>query len=942
MSIDLEKIVNDGINYLSQSEDLTEEEIDSYTYKKLKLIIPILYDGNALTEEELKQVNTRIKKRISHRIYNTNSKLIGHDYETWFKKRKNNLNMKYWKRYKLYLEKEKHFNGKITDNIDDVIDEILDLVGDPTVENQFQRRGLIIGDVQSGKTSNFIGLMCKACDAGYKLIVVLAGTSDVLRKQTQSRVDEGLIGVDSDNRLLKKEESVRIGAALYGDNDFAPVCVTSITKDFNKQIANSMGLKLNQTKDAIIFVIKKNVSVLNNLNSWIKSLNQTNENGVIDSSLLVIDDEADYASINTNSEDKDPTKTNARISELLAMFKKTSYVGFTATPYANVFIDPSIDDLSNGKVPLFPKDYIYCLDAPTNYIGARNLFGDDFSSDTVFKDIIETIETSEKFDDNEQAIYNILPLKHKKEASFDEVPYSLKKAIQEFFIVNAIRDLRGDVKSHRSMLINISRFVMVHEKIKKTVKKYVDSLNKSIVYCGKLDDKYSDENMQQLKCTYERQFKKCCEDDGYLKKRVYPKITWEMIKAHLYDSTSSIVVRIVNQKSKDEMDYIKNKENGLRVIAIGGIALSRGLTLEGLMISYFYRNSQCYDTLMQMGRWFGYRDGYDDLCRIWMTDDMQENYISINRATEELRESIIQYKDSGLTPLDFGIKVRTDSNLLITQRNKMRTAKEELLECSLSSTVIETPYLYNKKSILKENYQQTLNFIDSLCKETIFIDKSAVGTAKGFMNVNSSLIINFIQNIKVPFANIEFENKAIIKFISSNQEKLSNWDIALVQGNGRQYKLRNGINIKLIKRKIDIKPGTDLVRISGKNRRVGTPADGRFGLTKVEADIIKNNPRLGTKSVSQKSYFATINRRPLLCIYCIQCELKNDKSISEKRLEKAKSIVDFSEQIPIVALSIGIPNLGKRETLVKYALNKIEQGLKDRKFDLDDEAIDDE
>lgn len=942
MGIDLNKIVNDGISILAQSKDLTEEEIDNYTYNKLKYIIPILYNGETITEEELKQVNNRIKNRVVHKIYNTNSKLIGHDYETWFKKRKNNLDMKYWNRYKLYLEKEKHFNMRITDNIDDVVDEIIDLVGDPTVERQFQRRGLIIGDVQSGKTSNFIGLMCKACDAGYKLIVVLAGTSDVLRKQTQSRVDEGLIGVDSDNRLLKKEDSVRIGAALYGDSDFAPVCVTSISKDFNKQIANSMGLKLNQTKDAIVFVVKKNVSVLNNLNSWIKSLNQTNENGVIDSSLLVIDDEADYASINTNSEDKNPTKTNEKISELLAMFKKTSYVGFTATPYANVFIDPTIDEINNGKVPLFPKDYIYCLDAPTNYIGARNLFKDDMSEGSYSYNIIETIESSDDPDDDYEAIYHILPLKHKKEADFDEMPKSLKKAVQEFFIANAIRDLRGDEKSHRSMLINISRFVLVHEKIKKTVKRYVDSLNKSIIYCGKRTDKYNDKNMDHLKYIYESNYKYICEDEDYLTKKNYPKITWDMIKNQLYDSTSPIVVRIVNQKSKDEMDYLKNRDNGLRVIAIGGIALSRGLTLEGLMVSYFYRNSQCYDTLMQMGRWFGYRDGYDDLCRIWMTDDMQENYIAINKATEELRESIIQYKDSGLTPLDFGIKVRMDSNLLITQRNKMRTAKEELVECSLSSTVIETPYLYDKEDILQENYDNTLKFIEKLSKESEFIDKSEVGTAKGFKNIQSSLIVNYIKSIKVPFANIEFENESISKFINSNQDKLSNWDVALIQGNGRESSLSDKIRIKLLTRKIDVKPCTDLVRVSGKNRRVGTPNDGRFGLTKTQADYVKNNPRPGTKSVSQKAYFSLINRNPLLCIYCMQCELKTDNNASKKEIDKANKVIDFSTKTPVIALGIGIPNLGGRETFVKYALNKIEQGLKDRHIDLEYEEIDDE
>ncbi len=551
MSIDINKIVNDGISILAQSKDLTEEEIDNYTYNKLKYIIPILYNGETISDEELKQVNNRIKNRIVHKIYNTNSKLIGHDYETWFKKRKNHLDMKYWNRYKLYLEKEKHFNSRITDNIDDVVDEILDLVGDPMVERQFQRRGLIIGDVQSGKTSNFIGLMCKACDAGYKLIVVLAGTSDVLRKQTQSRVDEGLIGVDSDNRLLKKEDSVRIGAALYGDSDFAPVCVTSISKDFNKQIANSMGLKLNQTKDAIVFVVKKNVSVLNNLNSWIKSLNQTNENGVIDSSLLVIDDEADYASINTNSEDKDPTKTNEKISELLAMFKKTSYVGFTATPYANVFIDPTIDEIHDGKVPLFPKDYIYCLDAPTNYIGARNLFNDDISVDSYLNNTIETIESSDDPDDDYEAIYHILPLKHKKEADFDEVPLSLKKAIQEFFIANAIRDLRGDEKSHRSMLINISRFVLVHEKIKKTVKRYVDSLNKSIVYCGKIEEKQVISMAQNM-----------------------PEVTKDKTGSSNQKITQDEALQIAYEKFQVSSENVKNvkvkldKENGIEVYDI--------------------------------------------------------------------------------------------------------------------------------------------------------------------------------------------------------------------------------------------------------------------------------------------------------------------------------------------------------------------------------------
>lgn len=481
MSVNINEQVNFAISILNKEEDITEKIIDEFTDLKLNIFNEMM-NKEVASPDELKRINSLIKSRVAHKIFRTDSVIVNHDFEAWFKKRKGQLKMDYWNAYKTYLEKDKYFSRNVVNNIDNVVDDITDLLGDPSVNKTFQRRGLVIGDVQSGKTANFIGLMCKACDVGYKLIVVLAGTSNVLRSQTQSRVDEGLIGMDSDKILLSRELS-RIGVSLYSEDVSRPVSVTSLSSDFNKRYANTLGLQLNQTNVPIVFVVKKNVSVLDNLNAWIRSLNQINENGLIDSSLLLIDDEADYASINTNKEDKDPTKTNEKITELLAMFTKTSYVGFTATPYANIFIDPkTTEDMCTD--PLFPKDYIYCLDAPTNYIGARNLFGEEKS------DCIKTIEDEpdDEEDIDTNSIHYILPLKHKKEADFDDVPSSLKRAILEFFIGNTVRDLRGDTKSHRSMLINISRFVMVHEKIRIQVEQYVNDLLRSIIFYSKQDN----------------------------------------------------------------------------------------------------------------------------------------------------------------------------------------------------------------------------------------------------------------------------------------------------------------------------------------------------------------------------------------------------------------------------------------------------------------------
>lgn len=931
MSVNIEESVNTALTQLlSYDKKITEIEIDNYTNVLMNKLNELF--GNELaSDEEIKKINHIIKARLAHKITKTNSVLINPDFEHWFMKKKPQLNMKYWNRYSIYLEKNKHFSKAVIENIDDVCDEITDLLGDPTIDMEFQRRGLIIGDVQSGKTANFIGLMCKASDAGYKLIVVLAGTSNTLRSQTQERIDEGIIGNDSEQRLKGVYE--RIGASLWSDDDFSPVTVTSVNHDFNRNFANSLALKLNQTSEPIVFVIKKNVPVLQNLNAWIKSLNQTNERNKIDNSLLLIDDEADYASINTNNEDTNPTRTNEKIVELLGMFAKTSYVGFTATPYANVFIDPdNIDDMETEN--LFPRDYIYCLDAPSNYIGARDIFGDKDCK------MLKTIGSKDDDRGNVHSIHNILPLNHKKEADFAEVPDTLKSSILEFFLGNTIRDLWGDIFSHRSMMINISRFIKVHEKIRQKVESYVKSVQRSITLNSKLDNDQwkKDSNMMDLYNIYQSDFLELCEDQMYANSNANKLINWDDIRKQLYESCIPIFVSVINQKSHNSINYAKNKAEGLRVIAIGGIGLSRGLTLEGLMVSYFFRSSVAYDTLMQMGRWFGYRDGYRDLCRIWMTDETQEWYYSINRATEELRESIVKYKNSGLTPLDFGIKVRTDPNLLITARNKMRTAKEQLVECTLSSKIIEAPYLFSQEDIIKNNFENTIKFIDKLKYKYVLDNQKEVSSAVGYHNVDYKEILEFIKVLNIPSANLEFENEALGLFIEKNKLALSSWDIALIQGNGETVYEINDTVLKASKREIDIKPNTELIRISRKRCRVGGPSDGKFGLSVHQTKL---TPKEGNTNVSQKQYFE-MKRNPLLCIYFIECNINSDDAKYKNRFEKAQKIANNSKNIPLVTVSIGIPDLGKKEQYISYATNKIQQGLDQLQFKFDDEGIDDE
>lgn len=874
------RIIQDLLDKHSARESISDKVIDEQVEKTFAASKVL---GLSISEEEKMAVRNELLADNKIRL-EPGIAIVPRTHKKWFDDKKSELNLVHWNAFKSLLIKDKGFPVNVVAEMDKVSDEIVDLLGDPSrTEEREQRRGLIIGDVQSGKTVNYSGVVNKAVDAGFRAIILMTGTTNDLRKQTQIRLDEAFIGVDTGTSTLNF-----IGVGKY--KKIRPISFTTVEKDFSKSAAKQLSSSLSQTDGdrPMLFVIKKNVSVLKSLLDWIKTYNQYGENK-IDGSVLMIDDEADYASVNTKAAGEDRSKTNAYIEELLNVFRFASYVGFTATPYANVFIDPETDeDMENEG--LFPKDYIYTLNAPSNYIGARDIF----PKDGKYHNMLRSIGDGEDY----------YPLRHKKDDDLGELSPSLKDAVNAFLLANVIRDLRGDVNTHRSMMINVTRFVNTQQLLRKAVRDYVDDVKRSINNYASLPAKRAlqDKHINSLHESFRREYS-------------HKEFTWEQIQASLFESVRPIQV-FAAHGGGDDLNY-EDYEDGLRTIVVGGQRLSRGLTLEGLIVSYLYRNSMAYDTLMQMGRWFGYRSKYDDICRLWMDKVSQDWYAFISEATDELREEVKRLRDLGATPLDFGLKVRNDPDipLIVTARNKMRSAQSKTISKSLSGKAVETPFIYNNAHKNEINLKAVLNLVQS-------VDFEATDNQYAAYSVPKDKVLAFLNKIDVPNANAQFNPDSISQFILQYAgNELAIWDIAILSGKSEsKYPLTDGIEVTPNIRKFDFLKGDgSVIRMSGSKRRLGSQGNTRFGLTKEQIDHVKklvhDNPERG--AVNDDDYFA-IDRKPLLMIYFVEPS-------KESNAEDFDRLDNFDGR-PLIGFGLGIPKLGNVGTkYIRYQTNKIHQ-----------------
>jgi hypothetical protein len=907
---------------LSDSSSYTREEIEDAVDEVLKMKYFINENREMLVRriEELytiRQDEFRSIEKADENLPWLNEKRAELDFSNGF-----------WGRYREYLEIEKNFAPEVINKLDRLTDSILDNLFDPSLKITINKKGLVVGQVQSGKTANYTGLVCKAADSGFKLIIIMAGIHNNLRSQTQLRIDESFLGFDTQHTRAFDQRSIQIGVGdpYFGSPIVAHSLTSSIEKgDFTQGAANALGLNFN-TSEPIVAVIKKNPHVLRRIHQWLAAqANEDNELGRVirNKSLLLIDDEADNASINISNDPERQSSINGWITQILNLFGKNAYVGYTATPFANIFIP--LDDQN-----LFPRNFIKNIPAPSNYIGPEKVFGfspleEDEASNTVLP-IVNRINDYSGF----------VPDRHKKDDQLpSSLPESLKRAIRCFIITCAIRRLRGQTTVHNSMLIHVSRFMRWQDHIAELV-------SNQFIYYRRGIDQNDAVILDELKSTFE-------EDDNGFKsyvsvskqildselKNLDSQIQvhkWSEVLQHLNDAASRIEVKSIHGGSGEALDYFDHK-NGLSVIAVGGNKLSRGLTLEGLSISYYLRASRMYDTLMQMGRWFGYRGGYVDLCRLFTSRELNEWFCHITQASEELREEFDYMSDvAGSTPEQYALKVRTHPGVLqISATNKMRSAIT--VQISWAGRLVESYEFKKDISIIDNNLRNTQKFISGL--PTNFVPKP---NAFVWYDIPAEQVINFFEGIQSVENLKKAEPRKIIQFITTQLRngELTDWRVALMskpnaKNNSHFVVSSNTVSIGQWKRTEDDKNSSEQLYYLRKSHII-SPSDEFVDFTDAEKLRAMELTNLHRKKEGDAMYpngqivrnELRDPRKPLLIVYLLDPE----ESLEKYPLPKGTN--------PFVGYAISFPK-SNFNAPVSYAVN---EELLDR-FDVVEEDFED-
>ncbi|MBR0661661.1 Z1 domain-containing protein [Roseomonas oryzicola] len=817
----------------------------------------------------------------------------------------------YWSRYRKLLNL-KGLPKAVIDATDEVTDRVLDRLGDPKNLSRWSRRGMVVGHVQSGKTANYTGLICKAADAGYRLIVVIAGIHNNLRNQTQARIDEGFIGRDT-GRLAHANKAQRqkiIGVGVFDQRQF-PVSLTNTLRDFNKATATTNTSQIGQYNVPVVLVIKKNSSTLRNLLEWLKEHSVHQGDQMVSQPMLLIDDEADNASINTAYTRDEVTRINGQIRELLSLFHRSCYVGYTATPFANIFIDPDTDD-ETLKQDLFPRHFIIGLDAPSNYFGAQKVFVD--ARDRHIRLI----------DDNE----DVLPMKHKIDHPVDVLPESLVRAVRAFVVARAIRNARGQQASHASMLVNASRFTEVQGRLRARVADVLGRIRDAVaVDGGKGNAALRNPEIAALHEVWKAEYSDA-EGPG-----------WPQVQPRLHEVLiATRVVEVNASKRAQALDYDQGGEHGVTVIAVGGFSLSRGLTLEGLMVSYFLRNSLMYDTLMQMGRWFGYRPGYEDLCRVWIPADGVGWYAHIHEAMEDLQVQLKRMELAKATPEQFGLAVRSHpESLIVTARNKMGTGREFPMKVGLAGKLVETTRIRCDHDQLDRNRKAGQELVATIGSHGLAADRLSRGIL--YRSVPVDLVRNFLRVFRADTADPLTDPRLMGDYINARADsELKEWDVLLAsaqKADAPEDELA-GLRMRAFGRSVgepDLRRG--VLAISGTSRRVGSPGDERVGLTADQIEAAtqafrEECARQGKdlpKTLPPRIFCEIAGRRPLIIIRFVQ------PTVPDELKAKSPGVV--------LAWSICFPPSDVQGGTVEYVVNTIRMREMFGEEEVEEEALGD-
>ncbi len=765
-----------------------------------------------------------------------------------------------WPRLDAYMREHLKWDTATVSSIDRTSTEIVSLLENP-IQSTFSGRGLVVGYVQSGKTANMAAVICKAVDVGYRLVIILTGMTNSLRRQTQRRIERD---------VCKR-------------NPYDWIRHTSDDADFR----SPPNVWFAVTDQIQLAILKKNVNPLAELLNTIKETPATLRERL---PVLLIDDECDQASVNASGSQFNTTAINGLIREILHELPRVQYVGYTATPFANILINPETP--SGQRDDLYPRDFITALPLPNGYFGPESLFGrkpinaDDETPEDAGLNMIRAVAPPEV------AVVRP-PSKKAKDTFSPSIPESMDRALKYFVLATACRYARGQQKKHSSMLIHTTVYTKPHEKQAAIIAMWRDNL---------LDRLSIKDVLTELKEIWEEEQVKVPAERFGLQAKPFDEVA-----LHIGHVLRDIEIVVENSDSESRLDF----ENGpKKYIVIGGSVLARGLTIEGLIVSYFVRTSNQYDTLLQMGRWFGYRPSYEDLPRIWMTPDLAAAFKDLATVEAEIRADLNEYRKRDITPLDFAVRIRRIPRLAITAAKKMIAS--ESCDVSFSGEHLQTiRFNHLDETELKNNWMAAADLVNAATADAAVQPVSRGRLLKG---IPLKTVISFLNSYRG--SRQDLFTRDLIDYIEQEAKRAGDpfhkWNIAVIEPQGKDIpSSRSPLGalgtVKLVNRaKLDIPTKPDTADIKALMSKQDVLLDVELKEGESAGADWKDMKRIREDKLGDKT--------PLLLLYAIDAHSKaKPGSTTRMALDAAHDIL---------GVGLVFPERGEKKSYVRVTLSK--------------------
>ena len=694
----------------------------------------------AANEATLEEAHAEVARRLS-RPEVSRARSSHARSESWFSGSPENA--VHWPALRAFLREVESRDEDTLSALDAAANEIVGLLGNPRL-TEFDCRGMVVGHVQSGKTANMTAVIAKAVDAGYDMVVVLTGLTNKLRRQTQQRLVRDLVE--------RRPNSWSEHTTVEPDGDFVGfhggridpsdprvqlIVMKKTARRGSRKRPNAFGGPLGKLKRGFESMTAARIARLK---------------------VLVIDDECDQASVNSSTDENDVTATNECLRRILSILPCSSYVGYTATPFANVLINPCPSDRT-GIDDLYPKDFITALETSPAYFGTARLFGRPPADPAAPAPEESGLDVIRLVSDDDQAM--LQPERGEPIESFSpEMPPSLEDAILWFLACCAARHERGQADRHMTMLVHTSALVAVHRGVQDLIGRWVHGRRAALHDPGSAATR-------RLLDLWEAESGRVPDDLCPLE-----AVPGEALVRHLPAVLERLEFPIENGESDARLDY---GDVPRCYIVVGGAILARGLTLDGLMASYFLRSASQYDTLLQMGRWFGYRSGYEDLPRIWMVGDLADAFEELAGVEDAVRADIASCIDQGQTPLDVAVRIPLVPGLSITGPGKMRHAvvSDSDFHGRHDQT---TRFRHRDPSWLGANWEAGDRLLRALQADRAI---EAPDAPLLWRDVPASLVADFLGRYSVHPGQAALAGDQLTDFVRRNAEEHPAWNVAV-------------------------------------------------------------------------------------------------------------------------------------------------------------------